>query len=281
MNCKTYFLPAIISVFSMSSLCLAQETKPKNFSLFRPVPKELMREMETDRPDVTESPITVDAGHFQLETDVVRLMKERGETSQTKTLLINQMNVKIGITGSTAIQLGFQSYGRKKEVDLESGSQEIADGHGDLTLRIKQNLIGNNKGDFAMAILPYVKFPISKFEDDGRFEAGLVVPMSYQLPGEWKLGFQVEVDRLKDKEQPAIHTEFLQTLTLSHSIIKGIDGIAETYYTYDFKEHQFSNFLNAAIQVEVVKDFKLDAGLNYGLQHTADKHYFFGASYRL
>jgi len=281
MNCNTYFLPAMITIFSMSSFCFAQEMKPRNFCLLHPVPKEMMREMETDRPDVTESPITVDAGHFQLETDVVRLERERGETTQTKTLLVNQMNVKIGITGSTAIQLGFQSYGRKKETDFESGSKEITEGHGDFTVRIKQNLIGNDKGDFAMAILPYVKFPLSKFEDNNRFEAGLVVPMSYKLPGEWKLGFQVEVDRLKDKEQAAMHTEFLQTLTLSHSIIKGMDGIAETYYTYDFKAHQFSNFFNAAIQVEVVKDFKLDAGLNYGLQHTADKHYFFGASYRL
>lgn len=91
---------------------------------------------------------------------------------------------------------------------------------------------------------------------------------------EWKLGFQVELDRLKDQDQQTMHTEFLQTLTISHSIIKGIDGIAETYYTYDFKAHQFSNFINTAIQIEIVKDFKLDASLNYGLQHTADKHYF-------
>jgi hypothetical protein len=57
----------------------------------------------------------------------------------------------------------------------------------------------------------------------------------------------------------------LQTLTISHSITKGIDGIAETYYTYDFKSHELSNFINAAIQMEIVKDFKLDAGFNYGL----------------
>jgi hypothetical protein len=35
------------------------------FSLFNPTPRELMREMSTDRPDTTESPYTVDAGHFQ------------------------------------------------------------------------------------------------------------------------------------------------------------------------------------------------------------------------
>lgn len=259
---------------------LGQQSAQKNFSLFNPVPGAEMREMETDRPDVTESPYTVDAGHFQLETDLVRRIREKTETTKTNTFLINQMNLKIGITGSTAIQIGFQTYGRQSEKELDTNEKTITDGHGDLTFRIKQNLIGNDDAKFALALLPYVKFPTSKYEDS-RFERGLIVPMQYQLPGEWHLGFQVEVDRLKDQDEDAMHTEFLQTLTISHSIIKGLDGIAETYYTYDFKAHQFSNYINAAIQMDVARDFKLDAGLNLGIQHTAAKHFFVGASVRL
>ncbi|MBV6878596.1 transporter [Epilithonimonas ginsengisoli] len=257
----------------------AQQSQ-KKFSLFTPVPRAQMREMETDRPDVTESPFTVDAGHFQLETDLVRSVREKTETTQTNTILINQMNLKIGITGSTAVQIGFQTYGRQSEKEWDTNEKTITDGHGDLTLRIKQNLIGNDGGNFALALLPYVKLPTSKYEDS-RFEGGLIIPMQYKLPGDWTLGFQVEVDRLKDQDEQAMHTEFLQTLTISHAIIKGVDGIAETYYTYDFKAHQFSNYINAAIQMDVARDFKLDAGLNLGLQHTAAKHFFVGASYRL
>src|SRR5436309_3199384 len=50
----------------------ASQTPPADkspFSLFNPTPRTLMREMQTDRPDQTESPYTVDAGHFQLEAD--------------------------------------------------------------------------------------------------------------------------------------------------------------------------------------------------------------------
>jgi len=271
---------AFSAVF-LPSVYFAQQVPHKNYSLFNPVPKEQMREMETDRPDVTESPYTVDAGHLQYETDVVRLIKERSDLQKTSTLLINQANIKVGITGSTAIQIGFQTYGRQKETDLSSGSVTMSNGIGDVTLRIKQNLIGNDHGNFALAILPYVKFPTSKYDEESRFEGGLIIPMSYKLPGEWKLGLQVEVDRLKDLDQSSMHTEFLQTLTVSHPLFKGVDGIAETYYTYDFKAHELSNFINAAVQMEVVKDFKLDVGINYGLQHTAAKHYFIGASYRL
>ena len=42
-----------------------------SYHFFNPTPRELMREMSTDRPDLTESAYTVDAGHFQIETDLV------------------------------------------------------------------------------------------------------------------------------------------------------------------------------------------------------------------
>src|SRR5213594_318437 len=42
-----------------------------SYTIFNPVPHDLMRELSPDRPDKTESPYTVDAGHFQLEMDFV------------------------------------------------------------------------------------------------------------------------------------------------------------------------------------------------------------------
>ncbi len=52
----------------------AQETNSvppdkSGYNLFNPVPENLMRELSPDRPDETESPYTVDAGHYQLEMD--------------------------------------------------------------------------------------------------------------------------------------------------------------------------------------------------------------------
>ncbi len=244
----------------------------QHYSLFKPVPKEQMRDMETDRPDVTESPYTIDAGHFQYETDMVRLIKDQSELKKSSTLLINQINVKLGLMKNRALQVGFQTYGRQKETNLK-GESSLEEGFGDITIRVKQNLVGNDHGNFIMALLPYLKLPSSKFEDS-RIEAGLIVPMLYKLPGDWKLGFQVELDHLKDKDFNAMHTELLQTLTLSHSLVQKLEAIAETYYTYDFKAHQLSNYINAALQFEVVKNLKLDAGINYGLQHGTEKHYF-------
>ena len=50
------------------------------YNLFNPTPRELMREMSTDRPDQTESPYTVDAGHFQMEMDFVKATFDRDKS---------------------------------------------------------------------------------------------------------------------------------------------------------------------------------------------------------
>jgi hypothetical protein len=270
----------VLPAFVIASSCIAQEKQKPSYHLFKPVPKQEMREMETDRPDVTESPFTVDAGHFQYEADLVRFEHERDELTKQKTLLINQANLKFGLTNSTDLQVMLESYGKQRQTDLITAERTSGNGFGDLTVRVKQSIFGNEGGDFAMAVMPYLKFPTSKFDFESRYEGGVIVPMQLKLPREWKLGFQIEADRLKDKYENALHTELLQSLTLSHEIVKGLDGIAETFYTYDFKQHHWANFLNAALQITLAKDFKLDAGLNYGIQSDAEKSYFIGTSFR-
>src|SRR6266436_4230281 len=51
------------------------------YHLFNPTPREYLREMVADRPDKTESPYTVDAGHFQVETDLVSYTRDH-DTAQ-------------------------------------------------------------------------------------------------------------------------------------------------------------------------------------------------------
>ena len=38
------------------------------YTLFNPIPSNCLREFDPDRPDVTDSPFTVDAGHIQFES---------------------------------------------------------------------------------------------------------------------------------------------------------------------------------------------------------------------
>lgn len=77
-NYQTIFKLVFVAV-CLPFVCAAQQEMNQKYSLFNSVPRSQMREMETERPDVTESPYTVDAGHFQYETDLIRLIKEKSD----------------------------------------------------------------------------------------------------------------------------------------------------------------------------------------------------------
>src|SRR5687767_2381830 len=80
-NCLTLVLGAmLITPAGDVSAQPPRETSGRSdksgYHLFDPTPRALMREMSTDRPDTTESPRTVDAGHFQLEMSFVDFTRE-------------------------------------------------------------------------------------------------------------------------------------------------------------------------------------------------------------
>src|SRR5260370_2320006 len=55
------------------------------FDLFNPTPTESLRELATDDRGATETPYTVDAGHFQVEMTLVSYASER-DSSNSGTL---------------------------------------------------------------------------------------------------------------------------------------------------------------------------------------------------
>src|SRR6267143_1757097 len=88
--------PASDTAVKMSGLLFAASCYPldadggnvpdkSGYTLFNPAPRELRREMSTDRPDKTESPYTVDAGHFQAEADILSYTYDRHNPARTDT----------------------------------------------------------------------------------------------------------------------------------------------------------------------------------------------------
>src|SRR5579863_6155173 len=107
-------------IVAISTICAAafevgaQETNAvppdkSGYNLFNPTPDKYMREISPDRPDKTDSPFTVDAGHFQLEMDLVNYTydspnSQHGNT-QSDEYQIAPMNVKVGIFNNTDFQV--------------------------------------------------------------------------------------------------------------------------------------------------------------------------------
>src|SRR5512133_4325370 len=68
------------------------------YTLFNPTPVDLRRPYNTDRPSKTDSPFTIDAGVFQVESDVWNWTLDEENHVRTRTWIMSNTNFKLGLT---------------------------------------------------------------------------------------------------------------------------------------------------------------------------------------
>lgn len=115
------------------------ETKKDQYTLFNPTPPALMRELTTDRPDNTESPFTVDAGHLQTETTLFGYAHSGPQSSGSvsDSYEFGTTNVRIGLTNWSEISLIWQHYGIVQTHGSSLRSSMQQSGIGGLEIRTK------------------------------------------------------------------------------------------------------------------------------------------------
>jgi hypothetical protein len=178
------------------------EADKSAFNLFNPTPAGSLREMSLDGPGTTESPYTVDAGHFQIEMTFVDYTSDKqtfdGVKVQLEWLSIAPMILKIGLLNSLDLQLVLEPYVHVSE--RENGFSEVTrQGFGDMTVRFKYNLWGNDRGRTACAVTPYVKFPTSQDNVGSDIvEGGIIVPFAAELPWDFGLGLTTRFATVQD-----------------------------------------------------------------------------------
>ena len=251
---------------------LAADPDKSGYNLFHRTPDSLLRELSTDRPDKTESPYTVDAGHFQFETDLLSYAYDRSDSETVKTLAIAPTNCKVGLFNNVDLQIVVQTYNIQWTHDRVADSRTRATGFGDLIARCKINLWGNDGGSTAFAMMPFIKFPTNQNDlGNHAVEGGVILPLAIHLPGEWDLGTMLVVARLQDSDSSDYHGEVVQSVTASHDIVGKLAGYVELFSNLSAEEHAgwvatfdlgFTYALSANVQ--------LDAGVNIGLTDAAD-----------
>jgi hypothetical protein len=269
-----------------------------DFTLWRPTPREAMREMSTDRPDRTESAYTVDAGHFQVEADILKYSYDRYNSSRdhsrVETVGIAAMNLKVGLCNSTDFQLVVPTYNsvRTRSVRLfptpAGGTARVnrettERGFGDIQTRLKWNLWGNDGGETAFALMPYVKFPTASGSlGNDAFEGGLIAPFAVALPAGWNMGLMTQMDVNEDGDGSGHHAEWINSITFSHTICGDLSGYVEFFSLLNGDEHsEWEGTVDVGLTYGLTEDIQLDAGINIGVTRSADDfNPFLGISWR-
>lgn len=276
-------LMGILTLIAQNSW--AQSDKSQ-YTLFNPTPKEQMRELSTDRPDKTESPYTVDAGHFQIETDLVTFTQDKSEEAgietNTKSFGVMVSNLKVGLTNSIDLQAVITPH-QSEETDITGSPKEKKSGFGDTIIRLKYNLLGNDGGDIAIGVMPFVKLPTHSGDlGNKKVEGGIILPFALALPNDWGMGLMAQVNRNTNETDDKFHTDFISSITMSRDIVGNLSGYAE-FFSQSSDEISASWVATAdfGLTYAVTTDLQLDAGANIGLTRAADDfNPFLGVSAR-
>ncbi len=243
------------------------EVKPdKNqYWLLSPTPPDQMRSFSTDRPTKSNVPYTVDAGHFQYETDLVNFTRQVSGSTHIDTLLVPNPTFKVGLTNNVDLEVnvpiaGVRTFGSEPSTTLW--------GIGDTFVRSKINLWGNDGGDTAAALIPFVKAPSAPIGiGNGAVEGGLIGPIAYGLPNSFTLLLVPEVDVLKNVDDNGRHGNYVFDVNLSREVIKNVTAYVELWSDYNADPTLGVTLMSfdTAVAWVFLPNAQIDFGANFGI----------------
>src|SRR6202023_2950762 len=100
-----------------------------------------------------------------------------------------------------------------------AGTQNRLSGVGDLFARVKWNLLGDDGGTVAVAVVPYVKIPTARRGiGNGAVEGGVILPVNVNLPRGWSVVFDPEVDLLENASGSGSHVNASGLASFSNAV---------------------------------------------------------------
>jgi hypothetical protein len=249
----------------------AEEPRDKSqYTLFNPTPVGLMRDFNPDRPDATGSPYTVDAGHYQWEMDFFNLTLNHAAGSSTRTWQLGDFNFRAGLLNNAEVQLDYGSYLNTRSTD-PSGHPTTLSGLGDITVRLKVNLWGDDSGETAFALVPYVKFPTNTHGlGNNAVEGGLILPLAVNLPYDFCLSTEIAAGAVKNDDDDQYHGEFIYSASVDHPIAGKLSGFLEFFSDFSTVRHAgWIGTVDTGFQYLLTKNIQLDADCFFGVTRAA------------
>ncbi len=222
----------------------------------------------TDRPDATESPETIAAGRFQLETGYTFTSLE-----SVRTHTLGEFLLRVGVHDNIELRFGLNSYA------LVRGGAVTADGLENFGVGAKFRLLSGGGVGHArptIAILVGTSIPTGSDEID----ASSAHPEARIAAG-WDLSEVVSVSTnliwssIKDDALDERFSEWGVSLALGYVLSDRWGAYLEYFGAYPSGGRDTEDFVNAGLTYLISNDLQLDARVGYGL-NDRDDDFFVG-----
>jgi hypothetical protein len=218
----------------------------------------------TDRPTKSTGTCTADAGHLQLEADLVNYSELSLDGTRTQTLLALNPTLKYGLGPRLDVELNLPAWIQTRTHDA-SGTV-TASGSGDVSLKLKQKLYTGPLVE--LALMPLVKAPTAaRAVGNGAWEGGVLLPLVAKLSEQWSLNLSPELDVLANASGGGHHLNTAQLVNLGRTLPHDVTLSIELWADWDRdpagSQRQVSFDLGAAWLLSAA--LQLDGGVNLGL----------------
>ncbi len=224
-----------------------------------------LRELTTDRPDATESPFTVDAGHLQLEMNVMSFTRNRLDGVRTTEWSVAPFNLRYGLTPATEVGIFVDPSIRVTE-QVRNGPKSTVRGVGDTTLRAKWNFLGNDGGPIALGMFVDLKLPTAAAGlGNDQVEGALTLPVAYELGAGWEGAAMTAVEFAHTGS--GRRAVWVNTITFARDLATDLGGFVELTSAAGDGAHVAT--VNCGVTRRIGPGLQLDCGVYFGLSRAA------------
>ncbi|WP_010301458.1 transporter [Candidatus Odyssella thessalonicensis] len=263
-----------------------EQIDKSKYSFFRPVPSKYLRDMTTDRPDKTESPFTIDPGHYQLEFDAATWTYDRNKRDNTRTrsYTVFAPNFRTGLTDKLEFDIAMTSFTSARTQDTQTRKWSRQQGFDDTQLRFKYNFWGNEgKDSSAIAIMVFAKIPTNQDKlGNSSYDGGVIVPLKLNFTDKLALTLMTEIDYQRGENVRRHIANFVNAGSLGYEFSDKISGFIELYAERSWeRKSRWKVTLDMGGCYSLTDNIQLDGGVYIGLSEKADNVTpFLGMSWR-
>ncbi len=219
-------------------------------------------QLQSDRPEVTESARLLPRGTAQLETGFLYSSQRAGGAPTEKVFGI-EADLRIGVARNVELNIGGEPLVRVPGPGDDTG-------FGDVTLAFRYRFVEGDEDERwppSVAIKPFVKLPVADEPiGTGRPDFGALLLASFNLPWEIELEVNAGGAAIGQVKSSDYRAQAIASASVSRDIVGGLYAFLELFYSSRQQRDQGQQLaLNVGLVYRITPSFAVDAGVQTSL----------------